>query len=607
MGNFLKGTKIENPDFEKDVKLPYALMEYLSNSEKEETLKRLLEQSELIQSQSSTVNVQYLIEIVLNKHKRYRSNSQAMVYLTLSQVISAEQRTSLQLSEETLGTSFAIPQELSDYLMKQKTRELPYMTLASFTGRRIFSENEDTQSIIYSEDSRSEAASSLVSHITEDYMSEVSSEVNSGNSASSVVNQDETSESVTEKKNPGKKDERREKTKKILEKVLSERRLSVILELRDMHDRRGTEPQIRPAIRETIRALLKDALSDDSNSSTTLVINQTLSAFNSSEIQKITDLLDSRALDTRKQFTLKEKLAALARISRFTAEEPLCFYHYRVSSEEDRKLAAFCQKEATDIIKSLKEVVLTPYCIAAINALQQLNDSQVSDMQRYHLICKLLINTTMDVKLIVQIEGKKKKKTVRMQSASDLLNNLLDTKKNNSQKNSDPTTLSNETKLFLRTYLTSVLNNQLDTLDELPEEKDKRDFMQCLAYVLNDLPRQVIQSRAINDLSELPQHPKNRELIEEFHTNGSKLAKQLKVQDLSPIREKANESNDNTPITDNQNSKIARTNSFSYSTALKGTNLFPNDDSTIKTAANNLEEEQVEEQVDQLRTSTGNG
>jgi hypothetical protein len=278
-------------------------------------------------------------------------------------------------------------------------------------------------------------------------------------------------------------------------------------------------------IRAIIRALLKDVVDNKSN---TLAIIGEISGSQLAGHERI--LLDhvsatlSGRHDQRPVSTTPDLLKFLTRFSIVLKSKPKHFFDDFFDTNmscgsEERELGSQFEKKSVQIIKSLFETCLTPSCNAAIfilrNIIQDSNSEVANETDRFHLIALLIYRTT-----------------IAAQSTSHVLNN----------HSAQP--LAQYVLAQLATVNYSTLT---DVLDVQPSMEEKKNFYYCMAYTLNELPRQILKSTSAENLGRISQMPQNTRICKDLQKEAKAIEAKIKAESLTAIEE-GSESQDNTPV-----------------------------------------------------------
>ena len=172
----------------------------------------------------------------------------------------------------------------------------------------------------------------------------------------------------------------------------------------------------------------------------------------------LTNVISSRPSDDNKKFSALEQLKYQVLLTMIFSEKANYLFSLDGKIALNSKLSQEMKNAYEAKLTQLMTVVLTPVCIATIQALRELplSDSTISLSKRYTLICQLITAAVTDKK-IVQI-------------------------------------IMQENQIDLEKLVGKKENLGLDSLDDEPSSQDKKDFMECFAYVIHELPRYLLQA-----------------------------------------------------------------------------------------------------------------
>lgn len=387
-------------------------------------------------------------------------------------------------------------------------------------------------------DALSDAASSICSRPSSASSSRNSSSANLTASADRHQKPKERSSKIRRESTDKDSNKGREKVEKIMLQVMSPYRIFVINKLKRLLENREsfnniTEvevPALVRCIQQIIIELLRDTANQDSNESTSSIIQKLASLHLDNSAGRLTSFLRdiSNSSDARPVVSQKDLITFLSRLGiAFSGKINYFFDPFFDDSliQLDNKFQELGKEFKTitsNIVVKLSEAVLTPHCLACLHILRQSEGvpSSVTEADRYHLIASLIYETVFNEK-----------------SVDDVLGNALS---------------------YLHSYLDAELKTQYgesipnDSLPNEPSLEEKRDFAACMSYVINELPRQLLSSNSGQNLVAIAQGPQIKTISKSLYMAAKRLKEIIdkqKIQQLSPVVEVSQENTPQTPLT----------------------------------------------------------
>ncbi len=193
---------------------------------------------------------------------------------------------------------------------------------------------------------------------------------------------------------------------------------------------------------------------------------------------------------------------------------------------KEKELGSTLEKRAALHIKKTCSKFLSPLCNAVIQIVRNMPSSnEISDEDRYHLIASLIYRT-----------GVLKQKTIDVvnnMSSQTLPENVLQSLKDNKHES-----------------LPDERSTQVVTLEE------ERDFAYCMAYTINELPRQILKSESPDNLGKISQSPENVSISRALQRFAKEKDAEIRLKAL-PAIEEGTSSTESSPVKPARQSLLA--------------------------------------------------
>ena len=296
------------------------------------------------------------------------------------------------------------------------------------------------------------------------------------------------------------------KTRKAIEKVLSERRMLILDSLLSLLGRSKEDEAKKSVIIGVIRDLLIDAISDQKSSSAVMMASLARLSADSSMTHSINQCVPSHSgsvvassvSESLKDSSAVEKIKYLAMLALTFSQKPLYLLPFNTLNNADQQFAQDLQRKCESILNELMISVLSPLCCAYIATLRETPDSsasRVDNASRYALICDLITGSVCDNESVEDIVARAPR--------------------------------------ALQSYLSAKRLTGNDFLASVPNAQDKKDFMLCFSSVINEFPRYLLNAPDASTDELITIGKANVHFAKTLLNQGNK----IKTQVLAPLTE----------------------------------------------------------------------